>query len=70
MRGIWRRSLKYRQKSVRFFVHNVLMVGSPGAGKTLLARAMPGILPAVNIEESLDATLIYFVATNYQSARR
>ena len=42
--------------------HNVLMVGSPGAGKTLLARAMPGILPEMNIEESLDVTRIYSVA--------
>ena len=42
--------------------HNVLMVGSPGAGKTLLARAMPGILPEMSIEESLDVTKIYSVA--------
>lgn len=42
--------------------HNLLMVGSPGAGKTLLARAMPGILPEMSIEESLDVTRIYSVA--------
>ena len=42
--------------------HNVLMVGSPGAGKTLLARALPGILPAMSIDESLDVTRIYSVA--------
>ena len=42
--------------------HNVLMVGSPGAGKTLLARAIPGILPEMSIEESLDVTRIYSVA--------
>ena len=36
--------------------HNVLMMGSPGSGKTLLARAMPGILPEMSIEESLDVT--------------
>ena len=42
--------------------HNVLMIGSPGAGKTLLARAMPGILPEMSIEESLDVTRIYSVA--------
>jgi len=42
--------------------HNVLMVGSPGAGKTLLARVLPGILPQMSIEESLDVTRIYSVA--------
>jgi magnesium chelatase family protein len=42
--------------------HNCLLAGSPGAGKTLLARAMPGILPEMSIEESLDVTKIYSVA--------
>ncbi|HEX5838380.1 MAG TPA: YifB family Mg chelatase-like AAA ATPase [Anaerolineales bacterium] len=42
--------------------HNALLVGSPGAGKTLLARAMPSILPEMSIEESLDVTRIYSVA--------
>ena len=54
--------MKCLLKSVWLFVHNVLMVGSPGAGKTLLARAMPGILPEMSIEESLDVTRIYSVA--------
>jgi magnesium chelatase family protein len=42
--------------------HNVMMVGSPGAGKTLLARALPGILPRMSLEESLDVTRVYSVA--------
>jgi magnesium chelatase family protein len=42
--------------------HNALMVGSPGAGKTLLARALPGILPEMSIDESLEVTKIYSIA--------
>ena len=38
------------------------MAGSPGSGKTLLARALPGILPEMSIEKSLDVTHIYSVA--------
>ncbi len=38
------------------------MIGSPGAGKTLLARAMPGLLPERTLEESLEVTKIYSIA--------
>jgi magnesium chelatase family protein len=42
--------------------HNFLLVGSPGCGKTLLARRMPSILPPLSNEESLETTRIYSVA--------
>ncbi|HLA41909.1 MAG TPA: YifB family Mg chelatase-like AAA ATPase, partial [Aggregatilineales bacterium] len=42
--------------------HNLLMVGSPGVGKTLTARALPGILPGLSWEEALEVTRIYSVA--------
>ncbi len=42
--------------------HNLLMIGPPGAGKTLMARALPSILPTMTIDEQLDVTRIYSVA--------
>src|SRR5574341_2625845 len=46
----------------RFFGQTMLMVGVPGSGKTLLARAMPGILPEMSVDEALEVTRIYSVA--------
>ena len=45
------------------------MVGSPGAGKTLLARRLPTILPPLLLDEALEATKLYSVAGLLQGGR-
>jgi magnesium chelatase family protein len=42
--------------------HNILLIGSPGAGKTMLARRLPSILPSMSLEEALETTKIHSVA--------
>jgi magnesium chelatase family protein len=42
--------------------HNVIMVGPPGAGKTLLARSIPSILACLTVDEALDITRIYSIS--------
>lgn len=42
--------------------HNVLLVGPPGAGKTMLAHRLPGIIPPMTAEEALETTRIHSVA--------
>lgn len=42
--------------------HNMLMIGVPGSGKTMLARCIPGILPPMSFEEALETTRIHSIA--------
>jgi magnesium chelatase family protein len=42
--------------------HNIMMVGPPGSGKSMLAQRLPGIMPALEFEEALELTKLYSVA--------
>ncbi len=57
-----RRARSARSRSPRPVRHNLLLVGPPGSGKTLLARRLPGILPALETEAALEATRIHSAA--------
>ncbi len=50
--------------------HNLLMIGSPGAGKTMLARRLPGILPPLAFDEAVEVAAIHSVAGALPATRK
>lgn len=61
----WIKGQEYAKRALEISAaggHNLLMIGPPGEGKSLLAKSLPSILPPLNEEEILEVTKIYSVA--------
>ncbi len=61
----WIKGQEYAKRALEISAagsHNILMQGPPGTGKSILAKALPSIMPELSFEESLEVTKIYSVA--------
>ncbi len=55
-------TMKRAAKIAAAGMHNLLLIGTPGSGKSMIARRMPGILPRMSLEESLAVSQVYSIA--------
>ncbi len=60
---------KYASMAAAAGFHNLLFIGPPGAGKTMLARCLPGILPPLTLQEQKEVSAIYSVAQKLEPDR-
>lgn len=61
-------ALKRAAETAAAGFHNLLIIGAPGSGKTMLARRIPSILPPLSLEEGLEVSSIYSISGLLQSA--
>ncbi len=49
--------------------HNIMLLGSPGSGKTMMARRIPTVMPSLNFEESIEVTKLYSVSNKLEGTK-
>src|SRR5262245_66371428 len=62
-------TLHLQESKLGYSVHNLLMVGPPGAGKSMLAQRLPGLLPPLDPAAALEVSMIHSVAGQLAGGR-